>query len=48
MVKLSINYENTQERDRLIEELKQKFKILKISKEYKNEGPYKRVYINLK
>lgn len=47
MIKIKALYENSEEKDKLIHELQHKFKILKVSKEYKREGKYKRIHIDL-
>jgi hypothetical protein len=47
MLKLRINYSDENEKDKFINELQHKFKIIKVSKEYKKEGPYRRIHIDL-
>ncbi|MBU3203733.1 hypothetical protein [Clostridium algidicarnis] len=48
MIKLKILYNTDEEKESLIQALQQEFKILKISKEYKKEGPHRRIYADLK
>lgn len=48
MIKIKAIYETQDEKDKLIQELKQKFYICKISKEYDKEDSRKRVYIDLR
>lgn len=48
MIKIKAIYSTIEEKDKLLQELQQKFLILKVSKEYKNEGSYKRIHIDLK
>lgn len=49
MIKINASYESIEEKDKLINELKSKFKVVKISKEYgvKGKSPYKKIYMNL-
>lgn len=47
MIKIKALFETPEEKDKLIQELQHKFQVLKISKEYKKEGPYKRIHIDL-
>lgn len=47
MIKLKVIYSDIEEKDKLLEELTESFQILKVSKEYKKEGPYKRIHIDL-
>ncbi|KYH30738.1 hypothetical protein CLTEP_25040 [Clostridium tepidiprofundi DSM 19306] len=48
MIKIKATFQNTEEKEKLIQQLSREFKISKISKEYKKEGLSKRIYINLK
>ncbi|WP_443659294.1 hypothetical protein [Clostridium algidicarnis] len=48
MIKLKVSYNTDEEKESLIQALQQEFKILKISKEYKKEGPHKRIHVDLK
>ncbi|WP_157797108.1 MULTISPECIES: hypothetical protein [Clostridium] len=47
MIKLKVLYLNNQEEEQFIRVLKDKFNILKISKEYRNQGTYKRVHVEI-
>lgn len=47
MSKLKFMYSKNEERDKLIKMLQAEYKIVKISKEYK-EGPHRRIYVDLK
>jgi|GEM_PF-6908796 len=47
MLKLKISYTTQEEKNNLIHELQNKFNIIKVSKEYKKEGPYRRIHIDL-
>lgn len=47
MIKLKILYSNDSEKEKLMKELKDKFGILKVSKEYRNSGQYKRMYVSI-
>ncbi len=46
MMKIQIKYENESDKEKLIQGLTEKFKIVKISKPYKN-GRYYRAYIEI-
>lgn len=37
-----------QKKEKLIQEPQHKFEVLKVSKEYKKEGPYRRIHIDLR
>lgn len=47
MIKLKISYSNDNEKEKLMKELKDKFGILKVSKEYRSSGQYKRIYVSI-
>lgn len=47
MIKIKALYSTENEKDKLLIELKEGFQILKVSKEYKKEGQYRRIHINL-
>lgn len=46
MMKIQIRYENESDKKKLIDGLSKEFKIVKISKPYKN-GRYFRVYVDI-
>lgn len=48
MIKIKALFESLEEKERLIQELQNKFEVLKVSKEYKKEGPYRRIHIDLR
>lgn len=48
MIKLKVTYSNEEEKEKFIMNLKSGFRIANISKEYKKEGPYKRIHMDLK
>lgn len=48
MSKLKFMYETDKEKDIFIKILKEQYRFVKVSKEYRKEGPYKRIYIDLK
>ena len=45
-IKIRVMYLKEEDKERVIQQLRTNFKILKVSKEYK-EGPRKRIYIDL-
>lgn len=47
MIKVKILYSNNEEKKKLISTLNRTFKIKSMSKEYKKEGLYKRIHIDL-
>lgn len=48
MIKLKVSYKDAEEKDKLIRELKNLFKVVNVSKEYDKKGEYKRIYVDLK
>ncbi|WP_034869431.1 hypothetical protein [Clostridium lundense] len=48
MIKIKAVYSTENEKERLLQELKTSFEVLKVSKEYKNEGQYRRIHIDLR
>lgn len=47
LIKVKALYSTDDEKENLIQELQRKFNVIKISKEYKKEGPYRRIHIDL-
>lgn len=47
MIRIRIVYSSEEEKEKLINAFKSIFKIRNISKEYKKEGPYKKIYLDL-
>lgn len=47
MLRLKVSYSTQVEKDKLIQELQHSYNILSVSKEYKKEGPYRRIHIDL-
>ncbi|EDS76428.1 MULTISPECIES: hypothetical protein [Clostridium] len=47
MIKIKLSYDNKSEKDKLINELKNKFNVIKISNEYGKDNSHKRCYIKL-
>jgi len=48
MINIKVLFEGLEEKGKLIKELQHKFEVLKVSKEYKKEGPYRRIHIDLR
>lgn len=47
MIKIKAMYSTKDDKDKLLQKLKEDFRIIKVSKEYKKEGLYKRIHIDL-
>lgn len=48
MIKIKAVYSTEDDKNKLLQTLKESFKVIKISKEYKKEGPYRRTHIDLR
>lgn len=47
MIKIKALYSTEEEKNKLLNELRETFQILKVSKEYKKEGLYRRIHIDI-
>jgi hypothetical protein len=47
MIKIKAIYSSEEEKNKFLHELQNEFLVIKVSKEYKNNGPYKRVHIEI-
>lgn len=47
MIKIKAMYSTEDDKNKLLQTLRESFKVIKVSKEYIKEGPCKRIYINL-
>lgn len=47
MIKIKAIYSKEGDKEELLQQLKTRFNIMKVSKEYKKEGQHRRIYIDL-
>ncbi|MBN3375842.1 hypothetical protein [Clostridium botulinum] len=47
MIKIKAMYSKEGDKEKLLQELKTSFNIMKVSREYKKEGQHRRIYIDL-